>query len=253
MDIPTDPGVSIPAEPTAVPLAQGEPNPAQPSHPQPSSPPPAEPSKGGYDALPDYAKEIIGRNAEKARRAEAEKATLEQKMDTILQKLGQAPIDPDTARNIEELKRIAPQAGYVSREEVERLADEKARGYFDQLQQQQAVMAAEQELNSVLQKYDGKENPKVTREEIAAFRQKAETDPNLQYLTYAPFEALVQAMKGEELRQREIDRVLSAQQQPGVQPTKGAPQGTQPAPIKVPRLDNLSDVLQLIPQMTGQQ
>lgn len=230
----TDPGeqaVSIPPGGSGEPSGQAPATPsATPPTPPPAggTPPPAEPKKEGYDALPDYGKEIIQRQTAKAKAAEDRAARAEAELAKQA-KPKPDELDADTRASVNEFERLAKLAGYKSEAEINEIVQAR----LGDVSKREAESADRAELQSVLTKYDGTQAPKVTELEILNFLQKAEGDPRLAYLLNAPFEDVVRKMKETEVRQWEVDQILKKGGTPSVPPIeKGAGQRTPTTGIK---------------------
>lgn len=180
-----------PTPPPATPPAGGTP------------PPPPEPKKEGFDALPEYGKEIIQRQTAKAKAAEDRATRAEAELAKHMQPK-EDELDADTRASVQEFGRLAQLAGYKSEAEINEIVQSR----LGDISRKEAENADRAELQSVLTKYDGAQAPKVMELEILNFLQKCEGDPRLSYMLNAPFEDVVRKMKETEVRQFEVDQIL---------------------------------------------
>jgi hypothetical protein len=235
------------AEPPANPPTNGDDpnNPVPPGSGEPlaNSEPPSSQTSGGYDALPQYGKDIIGRqteakNAEKARAdaAEARIAELEGQPPTGGTP---APVDDDPDGQLALFESLAQKSGYKKPEEVQAMVDQE----FARRDQENADIADEKQLEATLTKFDGKELPQVTREELKVYLETIQYDPNLKYLAGAPWDVIASTLKADAIAEMKGNKILEGSDGGPTPPTIAAPAEGGQTPSNGPRrYDNISDL-----------
>lgn len=200
--------------------------------------------KGGYDDLPDYAKDIIKRQAQKAKDAERRAIEAEAKAQTLSELKSQSQptesIDEDTKARIDEFKNLAKHAGYYSKDEVDQYVASK----FSEIEKQQEAERDRQDLQQTLEQFDGKALPKITVDEIQDFLEDAARDPALQHWTQpsVPFAAIARQIKQKEIQQMEVDRLLKSQGDAPPAVEKGADSTKKSPSTSTPRFDNMAQL-----------
>lgn len=238
-----EPAVSPGQTPPAQPGQSTSTSPAPAAVTPPAGTPPAgapPPAKTGFDAFPDAAKDVIRRNAEGKRQAEARATAAESELAKI--KLASAPkptdnLDPETKEQVELLRKLGPIAGFKTDSEVKQMMNE----YQAQEEARRVQEADVANQEAVIAKFDGTNMPKVTKEELDTYYGAISADPNLQYLKGAPWEEIAKKMKETEIRQMEVDRILQKGGQLPPKIEKGA--GSGQAPInQVKKYDSPADM-----------
>ncbi len=160
-------------------------------------------------------------------------------MNAVLDKLSQPQLDPDTQRNVEELRRLKEHAGLLDRDEATELAKQIVQEQLGAIEQQRRQEQDRAELESVLKEFDGTNAPKVTTEEISTFLQKAQGDPRLSHWAdpNVSFREIVQHLKQKEIVEFQVNSVLKQGKEAPPKVEKG--QGGPIAPTtKRPRFDD---------------
>lgn len=204
--------------------------------------------KKGFDSLPDWGKDLVRRQTSKRQEAEgkveeyeSKMSELEAKIDKIVEKDNDPTreISDDEKEQLEMFNKLAKAGGYVPQDTVQQLVQQEV----GKLQEQQRRDRDQKELENILERFDGKELPKLELKEMRDFFSRAENDPALQHWLdpNVPFEEIARYIKQDEIRQMEVDKLMKegGTTPPNVPSTNAS--GKQP-PKSVKRANSISEL-----------